>query len=334
MEHDEIRLKLAAYLDNAVSDEEKEEIRRHLAMCGSCRGEIAELELTVRYLKTLPEVDPPSWLADKIMAKVRDEGRQKSTLWKRLFSPLYIKLPIEAFALLFICVTGFYISRMVNEKAPITAKPTITPKLTEERPPAHVKPEVRSVPALPKAKNDIRRPVMDYPLEKKEESKAPPPAPPKPQESASTEETPPQSRKMVEPELRSTGNGFFSDRETRSAVREEKGTGVLKSVQKEKSLERGEDSVGAVSRPSGNMEITLVVDEPKTASERIEDTVTDMGGRINGHSYSGETNILFIRIGADRVDKLVERLGLIGRVKERPRFSPEAVGMIDMIIRW
>jgi hypothetical protein len=177
--------------------------------------------------------------------------------------------------------------------------------------------------------------MMDYSHKMEEKNQAPSPSePPTPRESATIQEKVPQGRKMVEPELQSRGNGYFSDSETRSAVREEKGTDAIRSVKKEKSLEGEEVSAGAVSRPSGNLEITLVVDEPKTASGKIEDTVTDMGGRINGHSYSGETNLLFIRIGADKVDKLVERLGLIGRVKERPRFSPDASGTIGMIIKW
>jgi hypothetical protein len=140
---------------------------------------------------------------------------------------------------------------------------------------------------------------------------------------------------MVEPELQSTGNGYFSDRETRSSVREEKGTtGVLKSGKRGKSLEGEEDSAGAVSHPSGNVEVTLVVDEREAASGKIEDAVRGLGGRINGHSYSGETNLLFIRIGADSVAQLVDRLGRIGTVKGRPQLPSEAAGMIDMIIRW
>jgi hypothetical protein len=102
MEHGEIRRRLPAYLDNAVAAEEKEEIKRHLARCGSCRGEIADLELTVGYLKSLPEVDPPPWLTARIMATVRDETGLGKSLLRRLFSPLHLKLPVEAVAIVFL----------------------------------------------------------------------------------------------------------------------------------------------------------------------------------------------------------------------------------------
>ncbi|HEX2769531.1 MAG TPA: DUF2275 domain-containing protein, partial [Geobacteraceae bacterium] len=120
MEHAEIRRKLPAYLDNAVATEEKEEIKRHLGRCGSCRGEIADLELTIGYLKSLPEVEPPSWLTAKIMAKVQDETGPRVSLWQRLFFPLHLKLPVEAVALVFLCVTGYYLARLIGEQAPLT----------------------------------------------------------------------------------------------------------------------------------------------------------------------------------------------------------------------
>ena len=41
MEHEDMRRKLSAYLDNAVTAEEKAEIKRHLGSCGTCRGAIA-----------------------------------------------------------------------------------------------------------------------------------------------------------------------------------------------------------------------------------------------------------------------------------------------------
>jgi len=335
MEHEEFRLKLAAYLDNAVSAEEKEEIRKHLAMCGRCRGEIADLELTVSHLKTLPEVDPPSWLADKIMAKVEEEGGQRSTLWKWLFFPLHVKLPIEALAVLFICVTGFFLTRMINEETPITAKPSAPPALTKARPPSHEESEVRSVSALPKTKVDIQRRLMDNHPKMEEKNQVPSlSVNPNPQESTVTQEKALPNRKMIEPELQWTGNEYFTEKETRSAVKEEKGAAESKGGKKGKSLAGGEDSAGSVLQRAGNVEITIIVDDPALASGKIENAVTSIGGRINGRSYGGATNQLIIRIGADKVARLVDRLSRIGAVKRYPQLSPDAGGTIDMIIRW
>jgi hypothetical protein len=224
---------------------------------------------------------------------------------------------------------------MINQEAPVTAKPSIAPRLAETPPPSFKKSEEQNIPAIPKPKVDIQRRAMDFPPKSEEKNPAPAPAAaPNPQETTANQEKAPQSRTVVEPELQSTRNGYILDRERRSDVREEKGTTSFKAGKKEKSLEGEQDSAGAVLQQAGNMEITLVVDELAAASGKIEDAVTALGGRINGHSYSRDTNLLFIRIRADRGKDLIDRLGRIGTVKRYPQLSSEVGGMIDMIIRW
>ena len=49
-------------------------------------------------------------MTQKIMAKVRAEAEEKKTIFQRLFYPLTVKLPIQAIAVLFLAVTGFYLS--------------------------------------------------------------------------------------------------------------------------------------------------------------------------------------------------------------------------------
>jgi hypothetical protein len=126
MEHTEIRRKLSAYLDNAVSAEEKEDIKRHLGSCGNCRGVLADLEWTIDHLKRLPEVEPPPWLTAKIMAKVRDSSAEQPNIWRRLFFPLRIKLPLVAFALIFLGVTGYYLVRTVRPQLPQIGPPQVS----------------------------------------------------------------------------------------------------------------------------------------------------------------------------------------------------------------
>ncbi len=165
MEHADMRRKLSAYLDNAVTAEEKAEIKRHLGSCGTCRGAIADLELTVGYLKTLPDVEPPPWLTAKIMAKVREIAAPKPSLWQRLFFPLYVKLPIEAVALVFLCVTGFYLARTIGTQAPLTA-PSPAPQHAQVPSPA-----ARPLAPIPQGKMRGTQPANLQPR-----SAAPPPA--------------------------------------------------------------------------------------------------------------------------------------------------------------
>jgi anti-sigma factor RsiW len=334
MEHADIRRKLAAYLDNAVSDEEKEEIKRHLGRCGGCRGEIADLELTVRFLKSLPEVEPPPWLAEKIMANVRDEASQKRNLWRRLFFPIHVKLPIEALAMLFLCVTGYYLTRMISEQPPVARAPEVPQKI-QEKAPSHTEsyPLPTSASSRPQAGGAQRK--MDAP-----QSADLPSPPPAPNGAPNQKETSPQPaktapvRKIVVPELRPTNEGLMTDFDKANPVFEEKPASAVKRGRKGQAEESLRDTESPEAVNASKEEIVLAVDDPAAATGAIEEAVTRFGGRINGHSYSGETHLLFIRIGAANYPRLLDRLGRIGTIQERPQIPPGTVGMIDLVIRW
>jgi anti-sigma factor RsiW len=334
MEHAEIRRKLAAYLDNAVSDEDKEEIKRHLGRCGGCRGEIADLELTVRFLKSLPEVEPPSWLAERIMANARDEAAQKRSFWRRLIFPLHVKLPIEALAMLFLCVTGYYLTRMISEQPPVARAPEVPQKIKEK---AATQAESYPLPA-----STAPRPQVGGTQRKVEvpQSADLPPPPPAPNGTPIQKEASPHpaksspARKMVVPELRPTDEGLITDFDKANPVFEEKPLRAGKRDGKGQAEEALRDTEPPAAVSARKEEITLTVADPSAATGAIEEAVSRLGGRINGHSYSGESHLLFIRINAPNYPRLLDRLGRVGTVQERPQIPPGTMGMIDLVIRW
>lgn len=334
MEHAEIRRKLSAYLDNAVGGEEKEEIKRHLKSCGSCQGEIADLELTVGYLKTLPSAEPPPWLTAKIMAKVRESAGPGRSLWQRLFFPLHVKLPLEAFALVFLCITGVYLARMVATEEPLTAPPPPARKSPGAPPPppmapSRTQPESAVRLSVPPAKPAAPRPAPPpFPATEL-------PAPPKAGGAQPAPARPAQPAAVPELEPMDEGPSFERDAAPLNG-REEKlapalGTNRAKRAGKTESAAGGES--GAAQLDKG--EITLAVDDPDAAVDVIEETATRYGGRIIGHSYSGESHLLIIRIGTQKIPALVERLGHVGTVLSRPHPPPpRGAGMTDLTIRW
>jgi len=107
----DIEGKLAAYQEEALSPEEKSLVEAHLGTCAKCSSLLADLKKTVDLLKDLPEVEPPPWFTQKIMAQVREESEQKGGLLRKLFYPFHIKIPIEAFATLLVVVIGVHIFR-------------------------------------------------------------------------------------------------------------------------------------------------------------------------------------------------------------------------------
>ncbi len=335
MEHAEIRRKLSAYLDNAVGGEEKEEIKRHLKSCGSCQGEIADLELTMEYLKTLPGAEPPPWLTAKIMAKVRETPGPGRSLWQRLFYPLHLKLPLEAFALVFLCVTGIYLARMISSQETIIAPPTATHRSTgaaPRQPATPAQPKAESAPhfVAPPAKSGAPRAMSAPPPQAVEL-----PAPPK----ASQPETAPAPARQAEPaavpELAPTDEGPSFERDAAPFYgKEEKA--APRATHRAKKAVRSESAAGGAqaTTQSDKGEISLAVDDPNTAIGTIEEAVTRCGGSITGHSYGEESHFLLVRIGTQKIPALVERLGRVGTVLSRPHPPKGGGGMTDLTIKW
>ncbi|HEX9024575.1 MAG TPA: DUF2275 domain-containing protein [Geobacteraceae bacterium] len=335
MEHEEIRRKLSAYLDNAVGGGEKEEIKRHLKSCGSCRGEIADLELTMEYLKTLPSAEPPPWLTAKIMATVRESAGPGRSLWQRLFLPLRVKLPLEAFALVFLCITGIYVARMINSQETLIVPPTPTHRSTSaasRQPAAPALPKAESAPRYiaPPAKSGAPR-AMSVPPPPAVELPAPPkaslpeaaPAPVRPSEPAAV------------PELAPTDEGPSFERGAAPFYGKEE-DGAPRVTHKGKRAVRGEPAAGGAlgTSQSDKGEISLAVDDPNSAIGTIEEAVSRCGGSISGHSYGEDSHFLLVRIGTQKIPALVERLGRVGTVLSRPHLTKGGGGMADLTIRW
>jgi hypothetical protein len=116
MECRDIRKSLSAYLEGMVSPEEQELIDQHLASCRGCSTVLHELNRTDEMLKNLKEVEPPPGMKEKIMARVREEAETKKGFVQKLFYPLHIKLPLEAFATVLVAVLAVYVFKAVEPR--------------------------------------------------------------------------------------------------------------------------------------------------------------------------------------------------------------------------
>jgi|GEM_PF-666875 len=114
MECGEIREKFSAYIEGIISLEEQSVIDEHLKSCRECSESLADLRKTLEHVKNLEDVDPPQWLTQKIMTRIKAKERAKKGILGRLFYPLHVKLPMEVAATLVIAVTAFYISKSMQ----------------------------------------------------------------------------------------------------------------------------------------------------------------------------------------------------------------------------
>jgi hypothetical protein len=147
-----IREKLSAYLEGVLLPEEKKLMGDHLASCEACAEALRELKRTGELVGRLEEVEPPPWLKQRIMARVREGSEEKKGIMERLFYPLRIKIPVQVFATLTVAVLVLYVYKGMEPEMKVTPVPPATiqvlPEGQETRRPGKAIPEI-PVPPVP-----------------------------------------------------------------------------------------------------------------------------------------------------------------------------------------
>ena len=113
----EIKELLPAYLEKLVSGKEEDAISEHLARCPDCKALLEDMERANALVQTLEDVEPPPFLAQRIMADVKrlqQEKEEKAGFWKKIFYPLHIKMPIQALATVLIVVLAVQVYRTME----------------------------------------------------------------------------------------------------------------------------------------------------------------------------------------------------------------------------
>lgn len=111
MNHAEVRSKMADYLEGDLDLTQRALLDAHLDGCGRCSGDFAEMRGTITALRSLPDPEPPPFLVETVMRRIR-EGEGRRTLADRLrdlaasvVSPP-VAIPATALALGLLMATG------------------------------------------------------------------------------------------------------------------------------------------------------------------------------------------------------------------------------------
>jgi anti-sigma factor RsiW len=112
----EIEEILAGYLDGALTPEERREVEGHLTGCRECRECLDDLRGALELAGGLERITPPAGFKQDIMARVRKEAGAKKGqgFLRKLFFPIHVKIPLQAFATVFIVVMAVYLYRAVG----------------------------------------------------------------------------------------------------------------------------------------------------------------------------------------------------------------------------
>jgi hypothetical protein len=101
----EIKNDLSAYVDGELTATHKAEIDAHLNGCSQCQARVAELRKLAEGVAALPQVQPaPQFLGD-VKEKLRAGEPERGRWTDVLFRPFWLKVPVEALALIAIALT-------------------------------------------------------------------------------------------------------------------------------------------------------------------------------------------------------------------------------------
>jgi len=300
--------KLAEYIEGTLLPVEKKKVEEHLATCELCRAGAAELKKTMDTLKGLDDIAPPPWLTEKVMQKIRAEAEPKKSIFRKLFFPLHIKLPLEAFATLLIAGAAVLIMKSMG------SDPRTVTTVTE-------KPLVQTLPPekelLPK----------DYPADipaagKAEQVPAPAVRPkaeaePSPGQPRVTDQQPipahpmPAAPAPPAPVARSFEAGKALDSAERDETRQKSAPGSAQSV------------VSAEKKSLDILTVTVQVRDPEKASGEIEAALSKLGGSISSIEKREASTAIAIHLDAQKFDMFMEQVRRIGILKETQP-APEA----------
>jgi len=301
MECSEVQKRLSAYIEKLVSPKQKALIDAHLKGCKQCKRALADLKKTVDYVQKLEEVEPPAWLVQKVMARVRSEAEAKKGILQKIFYPFHIKIPLEAVALILVAVGAIYIFKSMQPQMQIAQAPI-----------AH---EEAAPPALAPGKGEVHDLAED---------KRPPAAPA--EQFRDTDKEKARERKPV----------GLAKAPVETAKREEAAPAAGAAhtdALKQKALSSLEESKKTTTEPETQaIRFVLNVKTIEPATQDTEETLRKLGGRkIKTQSLRDKT-IINAEIDSKQMKELFNQLNLIGEMQEEEAASQAGEGDVGVQI--
>ncbi|MEI7636894.1 MAG: DUF2275 domain-containing protein [Syntrophus sp. (in: bacteria)] len=321
----EIENRLSAYMEGLLPPGEKKDTEEHLATCPRCRQALSDLKQVEKLVKGLEEVEPPPFFEHRIMSLVREEAEQKQGFLRRLFHPLYIKVPIQVLATLLIAVLGFYVFQkgdpVMKQMAPLPLPmaesrkvlvPNESPRATSA--PTVVKPAPQqSAGDLP---GDNRHPFVPPPpgSGRKADKNADVQAPIGKDYLSGLSPAVPviQSREMDIPTTGAATSGRVWDR----AEKRESG-------QSPQPLALEQKRKGKVTDP--DVKVTIYVEDTSVALRKIEDRLDQVNARIMDREHREGKELMNAVIPPHNIAAFLKRIEGIGKVsmEKRPHDIPD-----------
>ncbi len=316
----QIQKMLPASLDGVLSKTESALVEKHLASCESCRTAFGEYQQARRLIGNLEEVEPPPGFAQRVMARVEEEEGKKAGIFRKLFYPLHIKVPIQAVAMAAVAVLAIQAYRAVEpqrQTAPQTGL-TAAPESKEE--PGKIKDRREEAVQPSKAKLPIPEQAARTGEETAKDTLAGRPAPLPPAETRPSEE-----RAAAPPGQIPAGPAA-----PREAEKGESAAGGKKAKMETKTATPAPSPEAAPLKKKAEIGFRLQAANPATAGEKVQTILQEIGGRRIEMSPLGEGQIVTAELSPERLPLFLERLKSLGEIQEKPRVSEPASPFVSV----
>lgn len=294
-----IQRKIADYIEGTLPPDEKKQAEEHLTTCGQCRLHAADIRKTIETLKGLDEVPPPPWLTQKVMQRIRGaEAQPKKGLFKKLFFPLHVKLPLEAAATLLIAGAAVLIIKSMG--------PDLRPVTTVMEKPL--------VQTLPSEKESLPQDKPAAALHEKKAEQAPAPIAEEPAGTLSDQSGTPAQKKTPVHEVPAAP--------APAPVMRGLEAGKARDMADEAKEQRmAEPEVSRPLRFSEKKrpempEVTLQVLDVDKAHQEIEAILSKLGGVIKTTDKQGERTTLTIELSLSERRSFFNQIRRLGSIKE------------------
>lgn len=320
-----VRKLLPAYLESDVTSGEKSQIDTHLASCAACSSAVDDLRKTVAHVRNLEEIEPPPWMAQKIMARIREEApAAKKGLFERIFGAWPMKMPVGALATILIAVCTVYVYKAIQ--------PDVTLEVRKEAPSVSAPAQIEKQAAPPGAPHQEKKAEERFRERPRESAKAARPSPTsredalrgEPESVIPSPAVPAASKhEAEEPTVRRR-----ADRAEEAAIRERFSakSDDQEFVRAERTFKKAAAPAPAATAGKESLFILRAAD-PAAAIADVRGEI----GRAGGLLAEQKGNTIIAELPVERVQDFISRLRAIGSVEGRPYVAEG--GKVRLIIR-
>lgn len=358
----EFRELMSAALDQELSAGDQARLASHLSGCAACRVFQNELQESHQLVRGVEAIEPPLWLASRIMARLRAEARPQPSFWRRAVLPILMKPQYQVATLLLVGATSFYLIRNQSgsvqddagrdqpslQTAPVGTstnpedkaieeaagtRPGIPPRPTEQR-------RLREVDAPPRQEGEAKEKKDVYGFA----------APPPPSAASPAPEAMPDALGRVGNEV-----GFVAPKPAAPSAAGAHGGGLASSLERDARADLAATSkkAAAAEKPRAKEEvledsaqaprfyIQWEPEHPDRARQLLEQELADLGGTVlpedrRQSSQQAQVHALGARLDGRRLPELLARLQRLGTVRspQTQQSQSSRSGQVNLLIRW